>query len=113
MSMNADKFRDCDTQQLLRQIGMPALFAISGGRVQRRPTGVTLPVSNGYRVTVDYDWDDTYVVRRVFGRGGRIWIKGELRDVYADEVSEVAYQASCFRNGPFGAPVDEREEEAV
>ena len=95
-------FRPCDTQQTIEQIGRMNIMAISGLRVLRRETGVTLPVGNGYSVTVDLDWDDTYVVRRVFKRGAKVWIKGEQRNVYCDEVGEVAYRASCFRNGPWG-----------
>jgi hypothetical protein len=97
-------FRDCDAHELIGQIGTRNILAISGGRVGVRSTGVTLPVSNGYSVTVDLDWSDTYVVRRVFKRGAKIWIKGEQRDVYCDQVGEVAYVASCFRNGSWPEP---------
>jgi hypothetical protein len=98
----AQEFRDCDVQQTIQQIGRMTLLAISGGRIVRRATGITLPVGAGYSVTVDLDWNDTYVVRRVFRRKAKVWIKGERRDVYCDEVGEVAYRASCFRNGPWG-----------
>jgi hypothetical protein len=94
-----DHFSECDNAVLVAQIGRGNILAISGGRVLRRPTGVTLPVSNGYSVTVDLNWDDTYVVKRLFTRSGRVWVKGERRDVYCDDVGEVAYRASCFRNG--------------
>jgi hypothetical protein len=97
-----ETFRECDTQTIVEQIGRMNILAISGGRVMRRDTGVTLPVGAGYSVTVDYDWGDDYVVRRVFKRGAKVWIKGEQRGVYCDEVGEVAYRASCFRNGPWG-----------
>jgi hypothetical protein len=98
----SQEFRDCDVQQTIQQIGRMNLLAISGGRIVRRATGITLPVGAGYSVTVDLDWNDTYVVRRVFRRKAKVWIKGERRDVYCDEVGEVAYRASCFRNGPWG-----------
>jgi len=98
----SDVFRQCDNRQLIAQIGVPTVLAISGGRVMGRKTGITLPVSNGYRVTVDLNHDDTYVVRRVFVRRGRAFDHGEMRGVYAEDVSEVAYAASCFRNVPFG-----------
>jgi hypothetical protein len=98
----AQEFRDCDVQQTIQQIGRMTLLAISGGRIVRRATGITLPVGAGYSVTVDLDWNDTYVVRRVFRRKAKVWIKGERRDVYCEEVGEVAYRASCFRNGPWG-----------
>jgi hypothetical protein len=95
-----EEFRPCDSRELLAQIGRMNVAAISGGRVLVRPTGVTLPVGCGYSVTVDLHPSDTYVVRRVFTRAGRQSIKGERRDVYCDDVGEVAYRASCFRNGP-------------
>ena len=105
---SADSFVACDVRELVRQIGVWNIGAISGGRVIMRETGITLPVSNGYRVMVDLDANDTYVVRRVFKRrvAGqvKVWIKGEQRNVFFDEVGEVAYQASCFRNGPWGHP---------
>lgn len=97
-----ETFRSMDTSQLLAQIGRMNLLAISGGRVIRRDTGVTLPVGAGYSVTIDLDWSDTYVVRRVFKRGSKVWIKGEQRDVYFDEVGEVVYRASSFRSYDFG-----------
>ena len=100
--MSTTEFRDCDAQTLLAQIGRMNVMAISGLRVTARATGVTLPVGCGYSVTVDLDWDDTYVVRRVFKRGAKVWVKGEQRSVYCDEVGEAAYQASCFRNGAWG-----------
>ncbi len=96
-----DQFRDCDTRQTIAQIGRMTIAAISGLRVEKRKTGITLPVSSGYSVTVDLDGNDTYVVRRVFKRGPKVWIKGEQRDVYCEDVSEVAYRASCYRNGPW------------
>jgi hypothetical protein len=105
---DADTFTECDAATLAAQIGMGNLMAISGRRVIVRETGVDLPVSNGYTVTVDLAGDDTYTVRRVFTRRTRgellptTWIKGELTGVYCDQVGEQAYQASCFRSNPFG-----------
>jgi len=96
----AETFRPCDVQQMIAQIGRMNIMAISGGRIERRETGITLPVGAGYSVTIDLDWDDTYVVSRVFKRGAKRWIKGTRRNIYYDEVGEVAYKASCFRNGP-------------
>jgi hypothetical protein len=97
-----DNFCTCDARELVGQIGRMNVASISGGRVLARETGITLPVSNGYSVTVDLDGNDTYVVRRVFKRGTKVWVKGEQRNVYCDEVGEVAYRASCFRNGEWG-----------
>lgn len=100
MSMT-DTFIKCDTETLLHQIGLGNVMGISGGRFLSRPTGVTLPVGHGYRVTVDLAADDTYTVRRIFERAGETTIKGERLNVYCDEVGEVAYQASCYENVEF------------
>jgi hypothetical protein len=91
-------FIECDINALLHQIGRRNILAISGGRIITRETGLTLPVSNGYSVTVDLAAGDTYTVRRIFKRGAKTWVKGERTNVYCDEVSEAAYYASCFRS---------------
>jgi len=91
-------FIPCDAGELLRQIGRGNLMAISGGRVMRRTTGITLPVDCGYSVTVDLAAGDTYVVRRIFRRGRKQWVRGEHTEVYCEEVGEAAYYASCFRS---------------
>jgi len=91
-------FIPCGAAELVRQIGRGNLMAISGGRVMRRETGITLPVDCGYSVTVDLAAGDTYVVRRIFRRGRKEWIRGERTSVYCDEVGEAAYYASCFRS---------------
>lgn len=96
-----DTMRECDAATLLAQIGTGNVLSISGGRVTVRPTGVTLPVSSGYKVTVDLAGNDTYTVRRTFTRGPKTWVKGERAGVYCEEVGETAYQASCFRNVEF------------
>ena len=102
MTTTADTFAPASPRTIAGQIGMGNLLSISGGRIVARETGITLPVGNGYTVTVDLAGNDTYTVRRVFTRGGRTWIKGETAGVYCDRVGEVAYQASCFRNVEFG-----------
>jgi hypothetical protein len=91
-------FIDCDSKIIVNQIGVSNFFAISGGRVIARATGITLPVSNGYSVTVDLAANDTYTVRRIFTRAGKVTIKGEVEGIYCEELGEIAYQASCFRN---------------
>jgi len=95
--MNAT-FIDCSAETLVDQIGIKNIYAISGGRLLVRPTGITLPVSNGYSVTIDLAANDTYTIRRIFTRSGKQTIKGEYADVFCDAVGELAYQASCFRN---------------
>ena len=97
------KFDDrVDAVVLVKQIGRGNLMAISGGRASRRATGVTLPVGAGYSVHVDLAADDTYTVRRIFKRGQKVWIKGEQTGVYAEDLGETAYQASCYVNVKFG-----------
>ena len=101
------------TQIIIIQIGRGNVLAISGGRWSRlldaekiAPIGAILPVSNGYTVEVELDFaSDTYTVRRVFSRGGKRWVKGEVTNVYCDEVGEIAYIASCFRSYDFGEEV--------
>ena len=91
-----------DNGELIAQIGHRNILAISGGRITRRHTGITLPVAAGYSVTIDLALDDTYTVRRVFRRAGKVWVMGELAGIYCDQVGEMAYRASCFRNIAFG-----------
>lgn len=97
-----DKFRECDAQEVKAQIGFMNLMAISGGRVGISKTGVELPVSSGYRVYVNLDWNDTYTVQRVLVRKGVATLKGVVEGVYCDQIGEVAYQASCYKNVAFG-----------
>lgn len=90
--------RPINGQAVLQQISKMDLLAISGGRATIGYQGVILPVANGYYVTVTLDASDTYTVRRVYKRGDKVWTKGEIRDVYADQISEVAYRASCYED---------------
>ena len=86
-----------DTVTLISQIGSRNFLAISGGRVNRvSDDTVVLPVAHGYRVAITLDADDTYTVRRIFTRGAKSWIKWERESVYADQVGEIAYRASCY-----------------
>jgi hypothetical protein len=86
------------------QIGRMNILAISGGRVNRTDyTTLSFPVSAGYTVEVEYvEGRDLHTVRRVFTRGTKRWIKGEVTHVYAEDLGEIAYRASCFRDGAFG-----------
>lgn len=108
MTAQTQTYRECDASELLAQIGRGRVLAISGGRVVVRPTGVTLPVHAGYSVEVDLAGDDTYTVRRVFTRAGKRFIKGTQSDVYADQVGEAAYRASCYVNVAFPESDDYR-----
>lgn len=114
------KGRPFNSDELIRQIGMGNLFAISGGRVYidgetydseyKTTEQVELPVAYGYRVRIILNWDDTWKVQRVIvkntKKGISETIKGTVEGVYFDEVGEVAYKASCFQNVEFGK-VDE------
>lgn len=110
---NWDKYRPFDEDQLLAQIGLMNILAVSGGRVEVWRTNdgtgtrtVTLPVSNGYSVEIYLAWDDTYTVTRQFKRKGQQINKGTVSGVYAEDIGEVVYQASCFRNVEFGEKVN-------
>jgi hypothetical protein len=94
----APGFTPCDARLIARQIGPRVLASISGGRVTVRETGITLPVDCGYSVTVDLAADDTYVVRRIFRRARKEWIRGERTGVHCEDLSQAAYAASCFRS---------------
>lgn len=99
--------RPFNEDELIAQIGRMNIFAISGGRVgvireNNETVRIELPVSNGYRVSIKRDWNDTWTVSRQFVRKGVVFDKGTLENVYADQVGEIAYQASCFRNVEFG-----------
>lgn len=90
--------RDADAKVIRDQIGFGNVLAISGGRWLIQKHGIRLPVSNGYSVVVTYEDNDTYTVTREFERGAKVFTKGERTDVYAEELGEVAYRASCFRS---------------
>lgn len=90
---------DIETRRtILDQIGRMNILAISGGRVTPLDDGVELPVGAGYRVRVRYTASDDYTVERVFVRAGVVHSKGIETMVYAPELGETAYRASCFRN---------------
>ena len=91
--------RPCNTQDILDQVGLRNILAISGGLVIRHKDGLTLPVGRGYAVDIRLAPQATYTVRRVFARGGKVTTKGTMSDVYAEDLGEVAYYASCWVNG--------------
>ena len=94
------EFRPVNCGEIVRQLGRNNLLAISGGRVIQRETGITLPISNGYSLTIDLAWNDTYTVRRIFTRSGKATIKAQLEGVYCEDLGDVAYYGSCFRSHP-------------
>ena len=106
--MSESTGRPFNEDELIAQIGRMNIFAISGGRVgvivndEGETVEIQLPVSNGYRVSIKLGWDDTYTVSRQFVRKGTVSDKGTVEGVYCDQVGEIAYKASCFRNVEFG-----------
>ena len=105
--------RECDARMLLQQIGNMNVMAISGGRTEGvynssgQTVGVNLPVSNGYSVVVYLDASDTYVVERCY----RDNVKGSVDYVYGDNVGEIAYRASCFKDA-FGGHLSSKRKTA-
>lgn len=85
-------------QEIIRQIGNGNIFAISGGRVRAIEDGIELPISSGYRVRVILTPADLYRVERVMVRGQKTFHKGHIEDVFCEDVGDLAYYASCFRN---------------
>jgi hypothetical protein len=104
LDTSKDQFSEADSTLILHQLGR-ALFNISGGRAVTTPTGVVLPVSQGYKVTIDLDADDTYTVRRILSRNHgsefRTWLKGEVTSVYPDVLAEIAIQAGSWESNEF------------
>ena len=100
--------RPFNPSETINQIGLGNLFAISGGRRQivTNSEGETvqliLPVGHGYSVRILLDWNDTYIVQRIYTRKGVVKVKGERTDVHFPELGDVAYYASCYVNVPFG-----------
>lgn len=94
-----------DRRVILEQIGFWNVGAISGGRVQASENGVILPVGYGYKVIVELNALDLYNVKRVYAKGAQVYKEWVVENVYAENVGEVAYQASCFKNKKFGEAV--------
>jgi len=89
-------------ETMTAQIGRMNLLAVSGGRRQMvSETIMDLPVNQGYRVRVIYnEVPDLYTVQRILRRGTKEWVKGEVVNVFCDELGEAVYGASCYRSYP-------------
>lgn len=104
---NQYQCRPFDEEELLRQIGLGNVFAISGGRVgviknnDGETVEIVLKAGKGYQVCITLSGWDTWTVRREFVRSGVAKVKGVQEDVYADQVGEVAWQASLFGSSPY------------
>lgn len=87
---------------MLEQIGTGNWLAISGARLVRiDDMTIELPVAYGYSVRITYrPVPDCYTVQRIYRRGTKTWVKAEAVEVYCDNLGEVAYRASCYRD-PF------------
>ena len=108
--MKKDIGRPFNEDELIAQLGKMTFFAICGGKFAIwQPEGETVEADfwcgNGYRVRITLGWDDTWTVQRIFVRKDQVSIKGEMKGVYADQVSDIAYKASCYRSYEFGDKV--------
>ena len=83
---------------LREQIGMMNVLAVSGGRYKVFNSTVYFPVDRGYWVAVTLTAADDYLVNRIYIRAGKITVKETFEGVYAENIGEVAYRASCFEN---------------
>lgn len=88
---------DLDLVALIDQLD-GALWNVSGGRLVSVGYVAYLPVSSGYVVAIELDASDTYTVRRLLMRGGRIDGRGSREHVYVDEIAEVAIRAGSYRS---------------
>jgi hypothetical protein len=90
-----------DAMTVRDQIGMMNVLAISGGRwfYDNSECTVILPVRYGYKVVVKYnEGSDDYTVTRLHVRGTKVTDKGTKTGIYCDNLGEVAYRASCYRD---------------
>jgi len=88
---------DDQRQTMIRQMGAGNFLACCGGRWFRLPDGMDMPTGEGYHIYVRYDrGSDLYTVERVFIRGGKVFHKGKATMVYAEDLGEVCYSASCY-----------------
>lgn len=93
-------YREFDMiRDLVPQINRWDLMAVSGGRAtQINKYEAKFPVGQGYSVRVKLGFMDTWEVERVFEREGKAWVKETWTDVYAFDVSQVVYWASCYHH---------------
>lgn len=90
---------------MLDHIGRWCVMALCGGRLQvSGPHALEfLDSAAGHIVEVSYDRvPDAYTVRRLFRRGGKTWEKGVVTHVYAEQLPDVCFAASCWADTPFG-----------
>jgi len=83
--------------EIVRQLGRD-FWAISGGKVGALRGGIDLPCGAGYSVKIELDASDTYVVSRVYRRSGVEHAHGVRTNIGCEELAEVAFRASCFRD---------------
>jgi hypothetical protein len=93
-------YREFDLERdLMPQIRVWDLMAVSGGRrEQLNKYEAKFPVGHGYSVRVKLSFMDTWEVERVFEREGKAFLKERWDDVYAFDVSDVVYKASCYHH---------------
>lgn len=85
---------------MLAQMGRMNHLAISGGRITvESDYSILLPVASGYWVRVTYNpVPDLYTVERLYKRKGQFTVKASVDRVYAMELGEIAYRASCYHD---------------
>ena len=96
-------FREINAEVLVKQIGLDVIFAVSGGRMMIRETGIDLPVARGYRVEIDLAGNDTYTVKRTFNKGITRSIKGEVNNVLCENIAEAVIRAADYTNKSWAA----------
>jgi len=99
--------RIINANEIIAHVGQSNIFFISGGRLvwdfdNDDLIALELPVASGYRVRITLAANDTYTVQRVMVRSGKTFNKGEMTNVYCEDLSETSWDASCFRNVDFG-----------
>lgn len=102
--MNIEQQQEQQRAIMISTIGLSTILAVSGGRIKEpAPLKIALPVSSGYSVEVLYEpVPDLYRVERVFTRAGKRFVKGSVRGIYSEDLSERVWEASCFSNIDFG-----------
>lgn len=88
---------DAQRDTIVTQIGRGNIMAICGlpSRIKPLADGIEMPVANGYKVRVRLS-GDLYTVQRVLARGSKEYDKGTIEMVYAEQVGDLAYRASCY-----------------
>ena len=92
-------YREFPGEVLVQQVGRN-MMAISGGQwSQPNKYEVEMHAGRDFYVKVRLGFMDTWEVDRVQRIEGRDFVRETWKDVYAWEVGEACYQASCYLQG--------------